>query len=65
MGVPKKFKCCTIRCAKVTFPEMIVLKENTNLKLFVDDEDQLPATAAGNVFTLDNSYHHPSTFTIQ
>ena len=37
-GSPKKFIITDGGYARVTFPEMIVLKENASLKILVDDE---------------------------
>ena len=42
-GVPRKFKCYSGGYERETSPEKLVLKENTNIKLLVDDEGQLPS----------------------
>ena len=62
-GVSRKFKCYKDGYARVTSPDKLVLKENTNLKLLVDDQDQL--LAIGNTLKLDKSYHPSPTITIQ
>ena len=42
-GIPRKLKCYRGGYVSVTSPEKLVLKENKNLKLFVDDEGELLA----------------------
>jgi hypothetical protein len=37
-GVSKEFKCYYSEYERVTFPEMIVLKDNARIKILVDDE---------------------------
>ena len=64
-GVPKNFYHQSAGYAIVTFPEMLVLKENASLKVLVDDEGQLHATIAGNTLPSDKSYHHLSCISNQ
>ena len=48
--IPKKFNFSGgAGYTRVTFPEIIVLKKNANIKLLDDDEGQPLATATGNM----------------
>jgi hypothetical protein len=64
-GAPKNFYYTNAGYAKLSFPEMITLKENANIKIIVDDRGQLLATAAGNTLPTDTSNHQLSGISIQ
>ena len=51
--------------ARVTFLEMIVLKENASQKDLVDYEGHFLITVAGNTLIVDRPYHHLYGSTIQ
>ena len=54
-GVPKKINFIDVGYARVTFPEMMMLKEKASLKLFGDNEGQLFANSSGNTLRLRDS----------
>ena len=65
-GAPKRFKIYGgggYTCVK--FPEMIVLKEIASLKLLVDDEGQIFATAASSTLPIHKSNRHVFDVSIQ
>jgi exonuclease I len=64
-GLSKSFKIAQGGYARVRAPEMIVLKENANLKIIVDDRGQLLAYSSGSTIPIDRSYSHRSGITIQ
>ena len=64
-GVPKKFNYTNGGYGKVSFPEMLVLKENANIKIIVDEEGYLLASASGNMLPIDRTYRHLLGISIQ
>ena len=64
-GLSKPFNIAQGGYARVRAPEMIVLKENANLKIIVDDRGQLLAYSSGSTIPIDRSYSHRSGITIQ
>jgi len=60
LGLPKQFNIYDGGYVRVTFPEMLVLKENANKKLLVDDEGRLPAAAGGNMLPEAKAISSPS-----
>ena len=47
-GLPKNFNFYDGGYARVVFPEKLVLKDNSSLKLIAEDEGQLLANGSGN-----------------
>ena len=64
-GVPTIFRCRNGGYNTVKFLDMIVLKDNASIKLIVDDESELLASASGKTLPVDKSHHHISDITIQ
>ena len=61
----EKFKCHSCGYTRVTFPELLVCKNNASLKLIVNDEGQLLVSTAGNTLRVDESCHRPFGINIQ
>ena len=75
-AISKRFNTYDGGYARVTFPEMLVLKENANIKLSLDfnikfspsldyNEGELVAFASGSILPIDRSYRHLSGIIIQ
>jgi exonuclease I len=64
-GLAKPFNIAQGGYARVRAPEMIVLKENANLKITIDEDGHLLANGSGNTLPIDRSYSHRSGITIQ
>jgi len=63
-GELQKFKYCSGGYTRVKFREMEVAKDNSSVKLKVNDEGHLLASASVNMLTVDKSYQHLSGTTI-
>jgi hypothetical protein len=55
-ALPKAFNIADGGYARVRTPEMIVLKENGNIKIIVDEKGPLLALGSGNKLSIDKSY---------
>ena len=64
-GVPKKFNYTNGGYARVRYPEMIALKENANIKIIVDEEGYLHASAIGNMLPIDRTFRRLLGISIQ
>jgi len=64
-GVPKKFNSYDGGYARLRSPEMITLKENANIKIIVDKEGHLLASACGNMLPSVKPYRQLSGISIQ
>jgi hypothetical protein len=54
--LPKKFIITDGEYVRVRSPEVIALKENANIKIIVDEEGHLLASACSNTLPLDKPY---------
>ena len=63
--IQKNFNINDSGYARVTFPEMIALKQNANIKLIVYYERKLLAHGSGKTLPVDKCYHHLSGISMQ
>ena len=64
-GISNKFNITDGGCPRVTFPEMIALKENANIKLIVGDKGKIIAFVSGNKLLVGKSNYHLSGVRVQ
>ena len=55
-AIPKTIKCQSGGYSTVTFPEMILFRENANIKLIVNDEGYVLAYGSDNTLLVDKSF---------